>query len=83
MYTIGEIAQDIREKNLSDEQLYKKYGGFKIYIPKVMPNYEEKVIAEFNGYNQAALATRYNVSINTIYTIIRKSKPKIKQSALF
>ncbi len=80
MFTIEDIAKEVNS-GTPLEQLYKKFGGFSIYIPKVMPNYEKKVIAEFNGYNHAALATKYNVSMNTIYRIIRDSKPK--QAKLF
>jgi Mor family transcriptional regulator len=73
MYTLEDIKEEV-EKGTSIESLYKKFGGFDIYIPKVMPNYKEKVLLEFNGYNHAVLATKYNVSKNQIYKIIREDK---------
>ena len=80
MFTVEDIAKAVKD-GTPIEQLYKKFGGFSIYIPKVMPDYEKKVIAEFNGYNHALLATKYNVSMNTIYKIIREHKPR--QATLF
>ncbi len=80
MFTIEDIAEAVKQ-GVPTEQLYKKFGGFSVYIPKVMPEYEKKVLAEFNGYNHASLATKYNVSMNTIYKIIRDHKPK--QARLF
>ena len=80
MFTVEDIVEATKQ-GTPIEQLYKKFGGFSIYIPKVMPDYEKKVIAEFNGYNHAVLATKYNVSMNTIYKIIRENKPK--QGTLF
>ncbi|RBQ28400.1 hypothetical protein CRU91_09270 [Aliarcobacter vitoriensis] len=80
LFTIEDIAEAVK-KGVPTEQLYKKFGGFSVYIPKVMPDYEKKVLAEFNGYNHATLATKYNVSMNTIYKIIRDHKPK--QAKLF
>ncbi len=80
MFTLEDIVE-VAKKDIPIEQLYKKFGGFSIYIPKVMPDYEKRVIAEFNGYNHATLATKYNVSMNTIYKIIREHKPK--QPSLF
>jgi len=82
MFTLEDIAKAVNE-GTPEVELYKKFGGFSIYIPKVMPNYEEKVLKEFNGYNHAVLATKYNVSMNTIYSIIRKSKITKKQAVLF
>lgn len=73
MFTIEDIATAVKEDTPIHE-LYKKFGGFKIYIPKVMPDYKEKVLEEFNGYNHASLASKYNVSINTIYSIVKKTQ---------
>lgn len=75
MFDIKDIAEAVRA-GVSDEHLYKKFGGFSIYIPKVMPGYEDRVIKEFTGYNHHVLATKYNVTVNQIYKIIRNSKPK-------
>lgn len=73
MFEIKEIYQDIKN-GMSIEKVHKKYGGFKIYIPKVCSDYKEKIIKEFNGYNQAVLASKYNVSINQVYAIVKKHK---------
>jgi len=66
VFTIEDIANAVKE-GTPTEQLYKRFGGFSIYIPKVMPNYEEKVLTEFNGYNHAQLATKYNVNEYNLY----------------
>ena len=81
MYTISEIADAIRNEKLTNEQIHKRFGGFSIYIPKVDPKYEEKIMKQFNGYNHAYLATKFNVAVNTVYKVIRKNKPK--QGKLF
>jgi len=80
MYTIEEIAEDIRA-GLTNQQMYKKYGGTAPYIPKVDPQFKEKILKEFNGYNQHFLATKYNVALNTVYKIVRESRPR--QAQLF
>lgn len=76
MFTIEEIAEEIRKNNLSNEQIYRKFGGFSLYIPKVKPNYQEDILREYNGYNHYSLATKYNISINTVYRIVRENKKK-------
>lgn len=77
MYEIADLHKDIT-KGMSLLKVHKKYGGFSIYIPKVQGNYKDEVLKEFNGYNQAFLATKYNVSLNTIYKIVREHKSENK-----
>ena len=59
MFTVEDIAESLKD-GTPIEQLYKKFGDFSIYIPKIMPDYEQEAIA-------TSLATKYNVSINTIF----------------
>ena len=73
MYTIEEIADDIRA-GMTNSQIYKKHGGTAPYIPKVDPKFKEKIIREFNGYNHHSLATKFNISLNTIYRVLRSAK---------
>jgi len=77
MYSISDIHQDVKE-GMSIEKLHKKYGGTTVYIPKVMPNYKEKIITEFSGDNHAVLAHKYNVSVKTIYEIMKSERKSLK-----
>ena len=70
MVTIAGIYEDI-QNGVSIEKLHKKYGGLTIYIPKTVPDYKEKIIKEFSGNNHALLAHKYNVSIKTVYQVLR------------
>ena len=79
MFEIKEIYQDIKD-GMSLQKVHKKYGGFSIYVPKVQENYKDEVIKEFNGYNHAYLATKYNVSLNTIYKIVREHRSNRENS---
>ena len=79
LFSIEEILTDIKENNIPISKVYKKYGGVNIYIPRIDPNYKEKVLKEFNGYNQCLLADKYNVSLSQIYSITKKKKQSIKQ----
>ena len=64
------------KNGMSWEKICKTYGGVSIYVPKVSPNAKEQIVQEFNGYNAAFLAHKYNLSENTIREIIRESKKK-------
>lgn len=81
MYEIKELHEDIT-KGMSLEAVHKKYGGFSIYVTQSAPDYKEKILNEFNGYNHPQLATKYNVALNTVYTIVREAKAK-QRPALF
>lgn len=60
------------------DQLSFEWGGAMIYIPKAASNLlsrrNEKILAEFNGSNQAELSRKYKVSIQWIYSLIRKHR---------
>lgn len=60
------------------DQLSFEWGGAMIYIPKAASNLlsrrNEKILAEFNGSNHAALGRKYKVSIQWIYSLIRKHR---------
>lgn len=58
----------------SFERICREFGGISIYIPKVIPNARERVLSEFNGYNTATLAYKYNLSQNQVRQIIKDAK---------
>jgi len=56
------------------ERLHKKYGGLTFYITRTIPNYKEKIIEEFRGNNHAVLAHKYNVSVKTVYEVMKRNR---------
>lgn len=64
------------------DQLSFEWGGAMIYVPKATANLlalrNEKIIAEFNGSNQAELRMKYNVSLQWIYSLLRKHRINTK-----
>lgn len=78
-FTQEHILLEICERykaGLSWEQVCKLYGGVSIYVPKVSPAAKEKIKSEFNGYNTAFLAHKYNLSQNSVRNIIKELKSK-------
>ena len=73
MFSLKDIYNDIKA-GASLPRLHKKYGGFKIYIPQRMPDYKERIIEEFNGYNYDELAFKYNTSRSNVEEIIKQKK---------
>ena len=71
MYRIEDIYDDIKN-GATLSRIYNKYGGFSIYITQRMPNYKEKILEEFNGYNYKDLAQRYNVAEYSVRRIINQ-----------
>ncbi len=76
------IAHDVAIK--SAEHIQFELGGCSIYIPKscakksLLTN--AKIISEFTGNNQEALAIKYSYSISSIYRIIREHHANKRQS---
>lgn len=68
-----EICERFRS-GLTWEQVCKLYGGMSIYVPKVSPDAKENIKKEFNGYNTAFLAHKYNLSQNSVRNIVREDK---------
>ena len=75
MFSIAKIYEDI-SNGMSLEKIHKKYGGIKLYIPKTRPDFEELVAKEFTGDNHSVLAHKYNISIQTVYNVIKRSRKK-------
>lgn len=75
MYNCDELYSDIKN-GMSKETFHKKYGGIQLYIPQLSQNYKTNIIKEFNGYNYHILATKYNLSLSSVYRIIREHKKK-------
>ncbi len=74
MYDLfNDFLKDVRS-GLKDEKLVKKYGGSSFYIPQKVPHFREKIVQDFNGGNHIVLADRYNVSIKTVYEILRAKR---------
>jgi len=55
-------------------ELCKAYGGTPIYIPKVdalvAAHRDQQIRTEYNGYNVAKLARKYNLSARTVQRIL-------------
>lgn len=72
------IAQKIGVDNLV--KLAKQFGGMSIYIPKPDTLLRQakytQIKKEFNGYNQAYLARKYNLSEKWIRNICGEGYPK-------
>ncbi len=67
------IFEDIKN-GATLEDMYNSYGGIEIYIPKKSPNYKEKIIKEFNGYNYSQLAYKYNTTVTNVRKILKSVK---------
>jgi Mor family transcriptional regulator len=76
MYSFDELFEDLVINQISKEKAHKKYGGQQLYIPQVAYDYKNKIIEEFNGYNHHLLATKHNVSLSTVYRIIKENQDK-------
>lgn len=73
-----------RFKNgLSWEKICKEYGGISVYVPKVSPTAKDDIKAEFNGYNTAFLAYKYNLSQNSVRNVVREHKKSDNTPSLF
>jgi len=81
MYDIKELMLDIKN-GMNEDKIYKKYGGFSMYIPLKNKEYKDKIYESFTGNNHHMLAERFNVSLNTIYNILKENS-KHKQGRLF
>ena len=55
-------------------ELCKVYGGTPLYIPKVdaliAAHRDQQIRTEYNGYNVAILARKYNLSARTVQRIL-------------
>ena len=72
------IAEKIGVENLV--KLTKQFGGMSIYIPKpdtlLRRSKYTQIKKEFNGYNHAQLARKYNLSEKWIRNICSEGYPK-------
>lgn len=61
-------------------ELAKLFGGSRVYFPKIdkitRPHRDEKIVAEYNGYNARELARRYSLTENRILQICRHKELK-------
>ena len=70
MFTLEDIYNDIKA-GASIERIHKQYGGFNLYIPQQRPDYKERIIEEFNGYNFDQLAYKYNTTPKNVRQIVK------------
>ena len=67
-------------------RLVEKYGGQSIYIPKadsvVRSARDEKICAEFNGFNYKYLCMKYNLSERTIRAITAEKNRELINAPL-
>jgi len=82
MFFEWEDVYDDIKNGASLERISKKYGGIRIYIPKLTAHYKEKILEEFNGYNYDELAYKYNTTRSNVENVIKKDKAD-KQPKLF
>jgi len=73
MFTLKEIYDDIRN-GASLERIHRNYGGFNLYISKQRPDYKDRIVEEFNGYNYDALAYKYNTTPSNVREIVKQAK---------
>ena len=71
-FTIEDIYDDIA-KGASLDRIHRTYGGEELYIPARRPDYKERIVEEFTGYNYAALAHTYNTSECHVRRIITEA----------
>lgn len=76
LYT--QIAEAIGIENFY--KLAETVGGETVYIPKpeslVRPVRDARIKAEFNGYNHAALAKRYDVTVRWVRQLCGDGHPE-------
>lgn len=61
----------------NDIEIYQKFGGIKIYIPRKHPAIKELIRAEFNGRNYRRIAFKYRVTENFVRKVINEKKRKV------
>ncbi|OOF49984.1 hypothetical protein BKK54_07255 [Rodentibacter genomosp. 1] len=76
---LGLKGEELSSKALKTFQF--KCGGLNLYIPKWKSSHQtsdrdKAIIEEFNGINHTELAKKYGLSVQWIYSILRKSKKK-------
>lgn len=82
------IAPDIADQTANHlrTQIALTWGGQLLYIPKDyqanISRRDHQIYAEFNGKNHSELATKYNITTNRIYDIVRQIR-KNNQPDLF
>lgn len=58
--------------------LAETWGGQTVYIPQGMGMYiherDEQIFSEFNGTNHAELARKYKISMQWVYSIVKKMR---------
>ncbi len=65
------------------------WGGITIYIPKdfaaKISTRNKKIYSEYTGYNMSELSRKYDLSVQTLYKIIKTEREKNspKQMSLF
>lgn len=74
-FTLEDIYNDI-QNGASLPRLHKVYGGAELYIPQQMPDYKERIIEEFSGYNYDELSHKYNTTVRNVRKIVEEVKPK-------
>lgn len=81
-----DIDQDLAAHVGSElaRSIAESWGGQTIYVPQGLGMFvherDEKIYREFNGTNHAELARKYKISMQWVYSIVKKMRAiKIKQ----
>lgn len=63
--------------------LVRAYGGTTIYVPKAstltITDRNDRIREEYNGYNMAELAIKWDLSTSSIRDIVRDKREALKQ----
>ena len=75
----GDLREIARARGMDEARyLVEQWGGVLLYIPAVSTIQkrwrDERILAEWNGRNDGALARRYKVSRRYIYTLLRQGR---------
>lgn len=58
-------------------EIKKRWAGDRIYISKEfsieISKRDKRLIADFDGSNHKYLARKYDITVNTVYVIVRRS----------
>lgn len=59
-------------------ELAENWGGQQIYVPQwlcmMRHSRDEEIWREFNGHNHAALAKKYRISLQWVYSIVKRMR---------
>lgn len=70
----AKMAEDLARKFA--DWLADAWGGQQLYIPMDLPRRNARIYEAFTGANHAELAERFNMSVNTVYSVLRDERAR-------